>query len=687
VRVLVYALPIVLSLGFVRLAIWWVAAPTGTLWMYLVWWLAVSLAATGVVWLVFRLTRRLLPLGALLELSLVFPDAAPSRFSVARRTRTVASLEERTRLLREAGQAPTTQEAAETLLGLVAALDEHDRITAGHGERVRAYSAALGRELALSDDELDRLNWAALLHDVGKLQVSPEILNKPGAPNDEERESLQLHPLFGEALVAPLREWLGEWIDAVGHHHERWDGTGYPRGLAEDEIPRAGRIVAIADAYDVITSVRSYKKPSRPSEARAELVRSAGTHFDPTLVRAFVGMSLGRMRLVVGPLAWLSHAPLLAARLPLTQSVGAGLGGVAAVAATTAAVAAGPPVVAPATASTPSVAATVQTRPAPSTWPRARVIRPKATPTSKPRPPANHEPEHRAKPGGRSAPVSQPEKARTPPQTSPPPGSGDGGDDPKTPPEPNPPAATPEPSAPSPIPKPNPPAPTPELPAPPPPPNAPPSFVAAGAQSVLEDAGAQATAWASSISPGPASDAGQTVRFAVSTDNPGLFAAQPAIAADGTLTYTPAPDAYGVATVSVTARDDGGTANGGVDASAPASFTITVSPVNDAPDFSLGGSQTALSVLGRQSVPGFASSIACGPSNESGQSASFVVTVDKSSLFKVAPTISADGTLAYTPKVLGLGVATVTVVAVDNGGTEHGGRDTSPPRTFTITVV
>jgi hypothetical protein len=215
VRVLVYALPIVLSLGFVRLAIWWVAAPTGTLWMYLVWWLAVSLAATGVVWLVFRLTRRLLPLGALLELSLVFPDAAPSRFSVARRTRTVASLEERTRLLREAGQAPTTQEAAETLLGLVAALDEHDRITAGHGERVRAYSAALGRELALSDDELDRLNWAALLHDVGKLQVSPEILNKPGAPNDEERESLQLHPLFGEALVAPLREWLGEWIDAV----------------------------------------------------------------------------------------------------------------------------------------------------------------------------------------------------------------------------------------------------------------------------------------------------------------------------------------------------------------------------------------------------------------------------------------------------------------------------------------
>ena len=673
-RLLVYALPIVLSLGFVRLATWMVAAPTRTLWIYLAWWLALSLAATGVVWLVFRLTRRLLPLGALLELSLVFPDAAPTRFSVARRTRTVATLEERARLLREAGEAPTTQEAAEILLGLVAALDQHDRITAGHAERVRAYSAALGRELALSDDEVDRLNWAALLHDIGKLQVSAEILNKEGPPNEEERESLRLHPLFGEALVAPLREWLGEWIDAVGHHHERWDGAGYPRGLAEGEIPRAGRIVAIADAYDVITSARSYKKPSSASEARAELVRSAGTHFDPSLVRAFVEMSLGRMRLVVGPLAWLSHAPLLA-RLPAPQSVGVTLGSVAAVAATTAAVSSGPPVVTPATASTPLVAATVRAQPASSTPTRAPVIRPrpKATPKLKPRPPANREPEPRTKPRGDGAPISPPESAPAPLEAPPPPGSGDVGDDPKPP-------------GPDPVPK--PPVPDPELPVPPPlPTNVPPSFVAGAAQVVLEDAGAQATAWATSITPGPASDAGQSVRFAVSTDNPGLFAAQPAVAADGTLTYTPAPDAYGVATVSATAQDDGGTANGGADASAAASFTITVSPVNDAPEFSLGGSQTALSVLGRQVVPGFASSITCGPPNESGQSASFVVTVDKPGLFKVAPTISPDGTLAYTPKLLGLGLATVTVVAVDNGGTEHGGQNTSRPVTFTITIV
>jgi hypothetical protein len=338
VRGFVYALPIVLSLALVLGATTVAAPQTRSLGAYLAWWLVVSLAATVVVWVVFALTRRLLPLGALFELSLVFPDEAPSRFSLALSARTVQSLEERVRMMREASEASSMQEAAEILLRLVAALDHHDRITSGHAERVRAYSAALGRELGLTDDELDRLNWAALLHDIGKLGVATEILNKAGRPTEDEWQSLRRHPLLGEELVEPLREWLGEWIGAVGGHHERWDGTGYPRGLAEDEIPRAGRIVAIADAYDVITSARSYKKPASAVDARAELVRSAGTQFDPRFVRAFVGLSLGRMRFVVGPLSWLSHAPLLA-RIPLTQSVGATLGGVAAVAATAAVVA------------------------------------------------------------------------------------------------------------------------------------------------------------------------------------------------------------------------------------------------------------------------------------------------------------------------------------------------------------
>jgi len=666
VRGFVYALPVVLSLALVLGATTVAGPQTGSLWAYLGWWLVVSLAATVVVWAVFALTRRLLPLGALFELSLVFPDEAPSRFSLALRSRTVQSLEERVRVMREVREASSTQEAAEILLRLVAALDHHDRITSGHAERVRAYSAALGRELGLTDDELDRLNWAALLHDIGKLGVPPEILNKAGRPTEDEWQSLRRHPLLGEELVEPLREWLGEWIGAVGAHHERWDGTGYPRGLAEDEIPRAGRIVAIADAYDVITSARSYKKPTSAVDARAELVRSAGTQFDPRFVRAFVSLSLGRMRFVVGPLSWLSHAPLLA-RIPLTQSVGATLGGVAAVAAT-AAVAS--PAVGP---HVPGPMQRVATAPPVVGTPSSELLWPKRRPPTRPLATPRAEAEVASSPR-----VPAPDDPGTPPES------------PRTPaPEPSPPAP-PKPPVPDDSPVPRPPKVDP-LPAPPvplpPPVNQAPSFLAGAAQTVLEDAGVQSVKWASSISPGPDSDEGQTVRFSASTDNPGLFAVQPAVAADGTLTYTPAADAFGVAGVTVTASDDGGTKGGGVDTSSAASFTITVQPVNDAPSFSLGGSQLVLSALGTQKVSGFVSKIMCGPPNESSQRASLVVTTDKPGLFQVPPAISSDGTLTYTPRLLGLGVATVNVYAVDDGGTANGGADTSPQQTFTITIA
>jgi HD domain len=668
VRGFVYALPIVLSLALVLGATTIAGPQTRSLWAYLGWWLVVSLAATVVVWAVFALTRRLLPLGTLFELSLVFPDEAPSRFSLALSARTVQSLEERVRIMREAREASSTQEAAEILLRLVAALDHHDRITSGHAERVRAYSAALGRELGLTDDELDRLNWAALLHDIGKLGIPPEILNKAGQPTEDEWQSLRRHPLLGEELVDPLREWLGEWIGAVGGHHERWDGTGYPRGLAEDEIPRAGRIVAIADAYDVITSARSYKKPTSAVDARAELVRGAGTQFDPRFVRAFVGLSLGSMRFVVGPLSWLSHAPLLA-RIPLTQSLGATLGGVAAVAATAAA--ASPAVGTHAPGSIQRVA----TAPSPvAATSSAELLSPKGRrPTralAKPRAEAEVASSPSvAAPDGPGTPA--PESPKTPaPEPSPP-----------APPKPPVPVDSPAPRSPKVDPLPAPPIPL------PPPVNQAPSFVAGPAQAVLEDAGVQSVRWASSISPGADSDKGQTVRFSASTDSPGLFAVQPAVAADGALTYTPAADAFGVAGVTVTASDDGGTIGGGVDTSSAVSFTITVQPVNDAPSFSLGGSQLVLSALGAQKISGFVSKITCGPPSESSQRASLVVTTDKPGLFLVPPAISSDGTLTYTPRLLGLGVATVTVYAVDDGGTANGGADTSPQQTFTITIA
>jgi hypothetical protein len=177
------------------------------------------------------------------------------------------------------------------------------------------------------------------------------------------------------------------------------------------------------------------------------------------------------------------------------------------------------------------------------------------------------------------------------------------------------------------------------------------------------------------------------VSFTVSTDNSALFSTAPAVASNGTLSYTTAADANGTAHVTVVAVDDGGTANGGHDRSSASVFTITVEPVNDAPTFNPGGNQTAVSLLGARTVNGWATAISCGPADESSQTVSFTVTVSNSSLFAVQPKVAPDGTLTYTPKALVLGTATVTVTPVDTGGTANGGHDTGTPRSFTITIL
>jgi HD domain-containing protein len=307
-----------------------VGPPTGSLVVHVGWWAAFSSVATVSLVGAARLSRRLLPLAALMRLSLVFPDAAPSRFGLALRTGTVATLEARLAAMRNGAPERTPAEAAALLLELVHDLDEHDPLTRGHSERVRAYAQSIGRELGLDARSLDRLNWAALLHDVGKLEVPHEILAKSGRPTAEEWEMLRRHPAAGAVLATPLRSWLGDWSAAIDQHHERWDGTGYPRGLAGEEISLAGRIVAVADVFDVITSTRSYKQSGSVVAARQELARCAGTQFDPEVVRAFLAISVRQSRLAA-PLAWLAHAAVLF-RLPVAPASGLSVGAAAAVA-------------------------------------------------------------------------------------------------------------------------------------------------------------------------------------------------------------------------------------------------------------------------------------------------------------------------------------------------------------------
>jgi putative nucleotidyltransferase with HDIG domain len=276
------------------------------------WWALMLGVATVVVFGIERMTRRLAPLAALLKLSLVFPDRAPSRFSVALRSGTVKQLRERYETVKRNGLGATPAEAARTVVELIGALNAHDRVTRGHCERVRTYTAMIAHELKLPAADIDRLRWAGLLHDLGKLDVPSEILNKKGKLDEAEWEIVKTHPAAGARIAAPLAGWLGEAFRAIVEHHERWDGAGYPAGLSGEGISLGGRIVSVADAFDVMTAARSYKRPNSPSWARAELVRCSGSQFDPVVVRAFVNLSLGRLRWTVGPLSWLAQLPLLA---------------------------------------------------------------------------------------------------------------------------------------------------------------------------------------------------------------------------------------------------------------------------------------------------------------------------------------------------------------------------------------
>ena len=214
-----------------------------------------------------------------------------------------------------------------------------------------------------------------------------------------------------------------------------------------------------------------------------------------------------------------------------------------------------------------------------------------------------------------------------------------------------------------------------------------PGMALGGNVSVLEDVGAQAIASFAAASPGGGADeAGQSFTYSLTNDNNALFSVQPAIDASGNLTYTAAPDANAVATVTVAVTDNGGVANGGVDTSGLQSFTITVVAVNDAPVPTVGANQAVNEDAGPQVIMAFAPGGAGGGPDEAGQVLSYSVSNDNIALFDVQPTIDAAGNLTYVAAANANGVANVTVVLGDNGGTANSGVDVAAPQVFTITV-
>jgi HD-GYP domain-containing protein (c-di-GMP phosphodiesterase class II) len=173
------------------------------------------------------------------------------------------------------------------LASFSAALETRDPYLRGHSARVTAIAEALARRLGWRDDRLEALRLGGSLHDVGKIAVDTRVLRKRGPLTDAELAEIRAHPTAGARLLEGV-EGFQSALPYVRHHHERWDGTGYPDGLAGEEIPIEARLLGVADAFDAMTSDRSYRPALSVDQALAELQRCAGSQFDPELAEAFV---------------------------------------------------------------------------------------------------------------------------------------------------------------------------------------------------------------------------------------------------------------------------------------------------------------------------------------------------------------------------------------------------------------
>ncbi len=175
----------------------------------------------------------------------------------------------------------------QSLLGLANALEAKDPYTRGHSERVGALARRLATARAMPEDEADTLAQAGLLHDIGKIGVPEAVLRKQGPLADDEWEMMRRHPVVGAQIVAPF-EFFAAGALAIRHHHERWDGSGYPDRLAGTSIPAGARVVAVADVYDALTSDRPYRAALSPSAALELVTRQAGTTLDAQVVDALI---------------------------------------------------------------------------------------------------------------------------------------------------------------------------------------------------------------------------------------------------------------------------------------------------------------------------------------------------------------------------------------------------------------
>ncbi len=216
----------------------------------------------------------------------------------------------------------------DSITALANAIDARDPYTRGHSERVTEYSVMLGEQMGFAPDEIERLRYAALLHDIGKIRIPDHILNKPGRLDDAEYEEMKRHPVYGVGIMLPVRAFR-PLLPYMLHHHERFDGMGYPDRKMAEEIPLAARIICVADCFDAMTSDRPYRKGLAIEVAIEELNKNKGTQFDPQVVELLLQLiAEGKIDPVLEKMrAQASVSSLLGRRAGGSGNVGSGLVG------------------------------------------------------------------------------------------------------------------------------------------------------------------------------------------------------------------------------------------------------------------------------------------------------------------------------------------------------------------------